>query len=276
MERLNRLSTDEVFINSLSEVVLDNLGNEQFGVEDLSKAIGLSRSQIHRKLQRISGKSVTQFIREIRLKEAYELLIHEAGTAAEISYKVGFNSPTYFNTCFNEYFGFPPGEIKKRKNQIREVQRQGYEDDGSVSIRRGEEEFLYNNKFHETRKSNLSVIRSGSQSKKRNIWAVVLSISLISIIAYFSLFFFPRINPQNRSIISSRSSEKSIALLPFNYLEGPQEKNFTDGIMADIQYNLSMMGDLRVISRTSMERFRDTKLSVREISKELDVRLLKP
>jgi TolB-like protein/AraC-like DNA-binding protein/TPR repeat protein len=274
MERSNKLSTDEVFIDSLTEAVLANLGNEQFGVEELSKAIGLSRSQIHRKLQKILGKSVTQFIREIRLKEAYELLINEAGTAAEISYKVGFNSPTYFSTCFHEYFGFPPGEVKKRKSEAFGVQIQGYENDGIISIRPSEKRSSNKDKFHEIRNSNLTVFRSGSNRKQRNLWIVVLSISLILIIAYFSLFFFPRINPQNRSIFSSQVREKSIAVLPFNYLEGPQEKSLTDGIVADIQYNLSMMGDLRVISRTSMERFRDSKLSVKEISKELDVNFL--
>ncbi|MCK5277204.1 MAG: helix-turn-helix transcriptional regulator, partial [Cyclobacteriaceae bacterium] len=100
MERSKELSMDNAFLQKLTSAVFTNLNNEQFGAEELAKEIGLSRSQIHRKLQKINGKSITQFIREIRLEEAHRLLEEEVGTASEISYKVGFSSPTYFNTCF--------------------------------------------------------------------------------------------------------------------------------------------------------------------------------
>ena len=112
MERSRELSMDQSFLQSLKEIVLSNLENEQFGAEDISKEIGLSRSQVHRKLQKINGKSVTQFIRETRLEVGLDLLKKEVGTAAEISYRVGFSSPAYFTKCFHEHFGFPPSEAK--------------------------------------------------------------------------------------------------------------------------------------------------------------------
>ncbi len=114
MERSKDLSIDQTFLQSLKEIVLSNLENEQFGAEDISREIGLSRSQVHRKLQKINGKSITQFIRETRLDVAFELLKKEVGTAAEISYRVGFSSPAYFTKCFHEYFGYPPSEILYR------------------------------------------------------------------------------------------------------------------------------------------------------------------
>ena len=114
MERSKDLSMDQAFLQSLKEIVLSNLENEQFGAEDLSGEIGLSRSQVHRKLQKINGKSISQFIRETRLDVALELLKKEVGTASEISYKVGFSSAAYFTKCFHEYFGYPPGEVKTR------------------------------------------------------------------------------------------------------------------------------------------------------------------
>ena len=104
MERSKDLSMDQTFLQSLKEIVLSNLENEQFGAEDLSNEIGLSRSQVHRKLQKINGKSITQFIRETRLDVAFDLLKKEVGTAAEISYRVGFSSPAYFTKCFHDYF----------------------------------------------------------------------------------------------------------------------------------------------------------------------------
>ncbi len=100
------------FISKLNDIVLENYTNEQFGASDLVEHYGISRSQLHRKLKSATGQSVSQFIREFRLEESLKLLQQEDTTASEVAYKVGFNSPTYFNTCFNEYFGFPPGETQ--------------------------------------------------------------------------------------------------------------------------------------------------------------------
>jgi len=107
---------DQDFIQKLTNTVFENLNNEQFGAEELASQIGLSRSQIHRRLHQINGKSITEFIREIRLKEAHQLLEHNAGTASEIAYQVGFGSPTYFNRCFHEYYGYTPGAVKQTVN----------------------------------------------------------------------------------------------------------------------------------------------------------------
>lgn len=108
---------DQLFIDKLSKVVESNLEIRQFGVEDLAREVGMSRSMIYRRLQSISGRSVSQFIRDIRLEKAMELLVHNAGTVTEISYRVGFGSPAYFNTCFHERYGYPPGEVKYRDLQ---------------------------------------------------------------------------------------------------------------------------------------------------------------
>ena len=104
---------DQVFLKKLIEIVLANLQNEYFDVEALSHKSGMSRSGLNRKLQRIANKSTNQFIREVRLNKALELLQNESVTASEVSYKVGFSSPAYFNSCFHKYFGFPPGKVKK-------------------------------------------------------------------------------------------------------------------------------------------------------------------
>src|SRR5688572_25611652 len=106
------LSMSDAFYKQMAEIVEANLSNEQFGVEDLVREVGLSRSQVHRKLQEITGQSISRFIREIRLHRAHEMLVDGAGTASEISYKVGFGSPTYFNKCFVDFFGYSPGDAK--------------------------------------------------------------------------------------------------------------------------------------------------------------------
>ena len=106
-------SMDLAFILKLKEIVLANLTDEGFGVEQLAKEVGMSRANLYRKIKSIKNQDISKFIREVRLHRAMEMLQNKEGTAAEISYKVGFGSPAYFNKCFHDYYGFPPGEVKK-------------------------------------------------------------------------------------------------------------------------------------------------------------------
>ena len=110
METTKLRSREENFLQKLTQIVLDNLTNEQFSVEELAVICGISRSQLHKKLKKTTGKSVSQFIREIRLEEAMKMLRQDVATMSEIAYRVGFNSPAYFNTCFKEHYGYPPGD----------------------------------------------------------------------------------------------------------------------------------------------------------------------
>jgi AraC-like DNA-binding protein len=114
MEITPNHSKDQQFLDRLTEIVNANLSNEQFTVSEFAREAGLSHPSLHRKLKKISNQSVSQFIRELRLKKAMELLQSQAGTVAEIAYEVGFGSSTYFSKCFHEFYGYPPGEAGKR------------------------------------------------------------------------------------------------------------------------------------------------------------------
>ena len=116
---MNRVATynnislsDKLFVDKLTSIVEANLESRQFGVEKLALEVGMSRSLIYRKLQSITGQSVSQFIRNIRLEKAMDLLKQNAGSISDIAYQVGFGSPAYFNTCFHDRYGFTPGEVK--------------------------------------------------------------------------------------------------------------------------------------------------------------------
>ena len=106
-------SQDNVFTRRLSEIIVEHFSNDQFSVEQLSNEIGLSRSQLYRRLKQINGLTISQFIRQVRLEEARKLLLSDTAPISEIAYLVGFNSPAYFHKCFQEYFGMTPGEMKK-------------------------------------------------------------------------------------------------------------------------------------------------------------------
>ncbi len=104
-------SMEEQFISKLLKIVEDHISDEKFGVEQLAREIGMSRSQIHRKMMALTNLAPNQFIRTFRLTRAMDLLKKKAATASEIAYLVGFGSPSYFTKCFREQYGFTPSEI---------------------------------------------------------------------------------------------------------------------------------------------------------------------
>jgi len=108
-------SLDDTLLKKVMEIVERNIGNENFGVEDLARGVFLSRRHLDRKLRGLTNLPPSEFIRYMRLQRAYELLEKNAGSVSEIAFRVGFRSPAYFTTCFHERFGFPPSEIRSQK-----------------------------------------------------------------------------------------------------------------------------------------------------------------
>ncbi len=103
---------DEQFINRIMVVIDEHLAEEEFSIEEFGKDVGMSRSQIHRKLKALTGKSTSIYLRTVRLAKAKQMIENKIGTISEISYKVGFASPAYFSRCFKEEFGHAPSEVK--------------------------------------------------------------------------------------------------------------------------------------------------------------------
>ncbi|MDQ0967211.1 AraC-like DNA-binding protein/CheY-like chemotaxis protein [Flavobacterium sp. W4I14] len=108
-------SLDKKFVNDFSGLVEQNLSNENFSVEEISKALGVSRVQLYRKVKALLDCSVTDYIINRRLKKAKFLLINERYTIAEITYMVGFSSPNYFSTVFKSKYGMRPSEFKRNQ-----------------------------------------------------------------------------------------------------------------------------------------------------------------
>jgi AraC-like DNA-binding protein len=103
-------------LERVNQIILQHLDDEHFGTGDLAREVGLSRSQLHRKLQETGGKSASQIIREFRLDQAKYMIEHKMGSISEISYMVGFGSPSYFTTCFKQFYGYSPSELKIRNS----------------------------------------------------------------------------------------------------------------------------------------------------------------
>ena len=107
---------DRKFVNEFSSIVETNIGNENFGVEDICREIGMSRVQLYRKVKAVLGLNINDYILSVRMQRAKYLLLNEDLTIAEISYRVGFSSQAYFSTVFKSKFGVTPKAFKEEKN----------------------------------------------------------------------------------------------------------------------------------------------------------------
>ncbi len=105
-------SVEEEFLQKALKVVDENLSDENFSVDQLSRALFMDRTQLFRKLKALTDQNPSNFVRNLRLKKAKYMLEHNAGTVSDIAFAVGFGSTTYFNKCFKELYGESPGKIK--------------------------------------------------------------------------------------------------------------------------------------------------------------------
>lgn len=110
-------SPDEKFVARALALIEENISNPEFSVESLSKALYMSRGVLYKKMMSLTGKSPIDFIRDIRLKRAAQLLDSSQITVAEVAYEVGFNDPKYFAKFFKKEFGYTPSAYANREKQ---------------------------------------------------------------------------------------------------------------------------------------------------------------
>ncbi|KPK87253.1 MAG: hypothetical protein AMS27_02825 [Bacteroides sp. SM23_62_1] len=116
---------NDKFTRRLNEIIDNNISNERFGVSELACEMNMSRSNLHRRIKSVTGASVSQYLRRVRLNRAMDLLKEQSYTVSEVAYAVGFGNVTYFCTCFRDHFGYTPGEVGNYKEEPEEVQITG-------------------------------------------------------------------------------------------------------------------------------------------------------
>ncbi|GET20423.1 helix-turn-helix domain-containing protein [Prolixibacter denitrificans] len=217
------------FLSKATAAIEENLSNEQFGVSELAHEMGMSRSNLLRKVKKLTNLSASQFIRQIRLEASMELLKETSLTTSEISYRVGFGSTSYFIKCFRDHYGYPPGEAKNKASAEEEP------------------------------------VPEELPKKKRSLvwlWAIILVVITANIIYLI-------VGPMAEK---PKTQEKSIAVLPFiNDSNDSTNVYIINGVMESILNNLQNIQHLRVISRTSVEKYRQHPELISEIAKELNV-----
>src|SRR5688572_12828362 len=227
------------FLIELTAVVEKNIANEQFGVSELADEMNMSRSNLLRKVKKETRLSVSQLINQVRLKRGMELLRKTSLNVSEVSHQVGFNSTSYFIKCFREYYGYPPGEVGKRDT---------------------------------TAPAETAIVPETSQDivadpKKKWKLALIAAVTAVLIIAIAGFIFW------NKPAHFGFDEEKSIAVLPFkNDSNDSTNLYLINGLMESTLNKLQLIEDLRVVSRTSVEKYRNTSKSIAEMAKELDVK----
>ena len=113
-EKLANNTMDEELLRKAIAVIEKNMDNVEFSTEQFAREMNMSRSNLHLKLKAITGKSAIDFIHKIRFNHACQLLKEGKYTVSEISFMVGYNTPSYFAARFKKYIGCLPTEYVKK------------------------------------------------------------------------------------------------------------------------------------------------------------------
>jgi tetratricopeptide (TPR) repeat protein/AraC-like DNA-binding protein len=221
------LSPDQIFVSKLTDIIHTNLGNENFGVDELAHESGMSLYRLGRKLHSINKKTVNQFIREIRLQKALEILQNEPWTAAEVAYRTGFGSPAYFNKCFHEFFGYPPGKVIKREAS----------NDGLNNLIQGTD--------------NGKPVKIKKRVNVFSLPIILISIILLGLIGFLVYKKTQKTRWSDNLLFPNGGI--SIVVMPFQNMTNDTTWNiWQDAIQQDLISSLSMTGELKVRQKESI------------------------
>lgn len=102
------------FLLRLQQLFAQNIADENFGIQDLCKALGVSRTQLHNKLKALTGDSTSIYLRKLRLQRAQELLLNTQLRVGEITAQCGFRYRQHFTNYYTEFFGETPTQTRQR------------------------------------------------------------------------------------------------------------------------------------------------------------------
>ena len=111
---------DEALMERIMKVVNAHLDDSDFNVDTMTKEVGISRAQLHRKMKEMTGLPVSEFIRNIRLEQAVRLLEEQKINVTQVAYAVGFSNLAHFSTVFRKQFGISPTEYMEQKQAKRD------------------------------------------------------------------------------------------------------------------------------------------------------------
>lgn len=107
-------------MEQLIKAVNQNMADSDFGIEQLSSELGVSRSQLHRRMKNLTGIGAGEFVRNMRLEQAARLLMEKKLNVSQVAYSVGFSNLGHFSKIFRQHFGSYPSEYVSNQESLSE------------------------------------------------------------------------------------------------------------------------------------------------------------
>lgn len=243
-------------------MIESNLENPAFSISELCKEMGVSRSQLHRRVKLYANLSTSLFIRKIRMQKAKELLDNTDLNISEIAYQTGNASPQNFSKYFIEEFGISPSAFRKQSSP--EMENKEVELDPTSKSLSSEPK---------GRKSEdgIPVLSKNRSEYRIKGWLSLLIVSLMVGIFLVGNVLVKKIKGKEKPI---PVESQSIAIIPFQNLSSAENNFFCEGVVEDILTYLTYFKNLKVISRTSSAKYKNTEKNVLQIASELNVAFL--
>lgn len=116
-------AADEKFLNTMNQIITENIDEPNMGVPFLCDKLGMSRASLYNKLKALTGMGANDYINKLRIDNAINLLLNSSLTVNEIADRVGFSTPRYFSAVFKKNMGCSPTQYKEEqfKNNVQNI-----------------------------------------------------------------------------------------------------------------------------------------------------------
>jgi AraC-like DNA-binding protein/TolB-like protein/Tfp pilus assembly protein PilF len=226
-------TSEQQFLKKVTEIINTNLHNEQFGVKDIIREMGMSRSGFHRRITKAAKMPANQFICQVRLKKALEMLSETSLTVSETAYECGFHSVPYFSKCFRNYYGYSPGKTANRNET-------------------------------ELPAETDSLQKTGKWKK----WLIPATSLIIFGLVIFIISESAWLSSEHSG---KKEIPNTIAILPLKFEGSDSMRIMAGGLTEAVLNRLMEIENLVIRSKTSVEQYRETTKPLKEIAKDMKV-----
>jgi AraC-like DNA-binding protein len=234
------------FLKKLTSIIEANIASESFGVSELAGELNMSRSNLHRKVRAAAKVSVSQFIRNVRLEKAMEMLKAKEGNVSEVAYRVGFNSVTYFSKCFHDAFAETPGEVLNQE----------YIEEEPAEIT-----------------ENAEASKELSKQFVPTIFYYVLAVVIISIAVLEVFDYFGLKKPKSMGFETNQIENFQIAIPPFTSVSD-ENSSLLDAVRLELHEIFGTIAEFDILEPGYSEMSIYSDKNSIEIGKDLDVDLI--
>jgi TolB-like protein/AraC-like DNA-binding protein len=250
-------------IEKVDKIVDDNFDQPDFGIDNICRELGVSRSHLYRQVKEHTQLSISLYIRKRKMIKAAELLRSSPMKTSEISYLIGIDSPQSFSKYFAQEFGVSPTAYR----------RPNVEDIETVSEEKTAAFTAPPKDVPPEATLSEDIPARKRPAVSRHIWLGAWLL-LILLVVSGAAFWMQRAEVAPTTESDTPTFENSIAVMPFKNL-GPEKTDYLCvGVRDQIHGSLALINKLKVIATSSSDRYKDTHTPVDTIAQDLGVNYL--